>query len=82
MASVPLVSAMKKPKKIMKTIRPMNANVGPAKSAPDSLTPRRFPIMSSKTKKSAIGTVHFSNWGNADVIAAVPLDMDTATVST
>ncbi len=66
----------------MKTIRPMKANVGPANSAPDSFTPRRFPTMSSTTKKSAIGTVHLSRAGNAEVIAAVPLEMDTATVRT
>ena len=81
-AAVPLVRATKIPKKIMKTIKPMKANVGPANRAPDSFTPRRLPTMSSTTKKSAMGTVHASSWGNADVIAAVPLEMDTATVST
>ncbi len=56
--------------------------MGPANTAPDSRTPRRFANASSTTSTTAITTVYLSKNGNAEVIAAVPADTDTATVST
>ena len=53
-ACVPLVSATNSPYTIMNTISPMNVYVGPEKTAPDSLTPRRLPTASSATKNSAM----------------------------
>ena len=56
--------------------------VGTEKTAPDSLTPRRLPTARMAMKNRQIGTVHGRSAGNADVIAAVPDAIDTATVST
>ncbi len=56
--------------------------VGPAKSRPDSFTPRRLPTVMRPTKKMHIGTRMSWVDGNAEVMAATPAETDTATVST
>jgi hypothetical protein len=59
-----------------------NAYVGTAKSAPAWRTPRRFPASSRPMTATPIGTVSGASAGTADVIAATPAAIDTATVST
>ncbi len=56
--------------------------VGSAKIRPDSLMPRRLPTISTSTNPSVASTGRMCHWGNADVTAATPAAMLTATVST
>ena len=49
---------------------------------PDSRMPRRFPNISTMTNPSAMSTGLRCHAGNADVIAATPAAMLTATVNT
>jgi hypothetical protein len=56
--------------------------VGSAKIRPDSRMPRRLASVMSTTNPSAISTRLRCQAGNADVIAATPAAMLTATVNT
>ncbi len=58
----------------------MKKYVGTAKMLPDSRMPRRFPIISSATNPSVSSTRLTCQSGNAEVIAATPAAMLTATV--
>ena len=58
----------------------MNAYVGTENAAPDSRTPRRFTVASSRIDSEQISTVCGASVEYADVIAATPLEMETATV--
>ena len=58
----------------------MNAYVGRVNAAPDSRTPRRFTVASSKIDSEQMSTVCGASDGYADVIAATPPEIDTATV--
>jgi hypothetical protein len=60
----------------------MKKYVGVAKMRPDSRIPRRLPRVSNATNTRAISTRIVCHWGNADVIAATPAAMLTATVRT
>jgi hypothetical protein len=51
-----------------------------AKIVPDSRMPRRLATVSSATKNSDSGTLRSWRAGAAEVIAATPAAMDTATV--
>jgi hypothetical protein len=54
--------------------------VGAAKIRPDSRMPRRLPSISTRTNASVSSTRFTCHWGNADVTAATPAAMLTATV--
>ena len=59
-----------------------NAYVGSAKSSPDSRTPRRFASTMTKRHRSESPTLCACSEGTNDVIAKIPAEIETATVST
>ena len=61
---------------------PMYRYVGSMKIEPDSRMPRRLPSISSNTIPTAISTRSGKTDGAIEVMAATPLETDTATVRT
>ena len=60
----------------------MNAYVGSAKSSPDSRTPRRLASTITTRQASERPTRCEESDGANDVIAKIPAEIETATVST
>ena len=58
----------------------MNTYVGTLNAIPDSRTPRRFTNASTITAAMHSATACGARRGYADVIAAMPLEIDTETV--
>jgi hypothetical protein len=58
----------------------MNAYVGTENAAPDSRTPRKFTVASKMMERLHSNTVCDVSAGYADVMAATPLEIETATV--
>ena len=79
---MPPVIARQPPTVIRTRAERMKKYVGTANICPDSRTPRRLPIVRISTKPSVISTRLTCQAGNADVIAATPAAILTATVST
>ena len=68
------------PVPISASITAMNTYVGRLNAAPDSRTPRRFTSIRTMIAQAQRGTVVLARTGYADVIAATPLEIETATV--
>src|SRR4051812_26797700 len=68
------------PNPMRASIIAMNAYVGTLKTTPDSRTPRRFTTVSSTIDQTQRRTVCGIRLGYADVIAATPDEIETATV--
>jgi hypothetical protein len=79
--SVP-VSARQAPSTMSVRMLPMKKYVGSAKIRPESRMPRRLPNIRTATKASESSTRLTCRCGSADVTAAMPAAMLTATVST
>jgi hypothetical protein len=62
------------------SIMPMKRYVGTLNAMPDSRTPRRFTTINTNTAAMHIATACGPSFGYADVIAAIPLEIDTDTV--
>src|SRR5439155_6377923 len=76
------VIARQVPTPMSTSVVTMKKYVGTEKIRPDSRMPRRLPSISTVTKASVISTRYTCHCGTADVIAATPAAMLTATVST
>src|SRR5262245_5328899 len=74
------VAHFETPVPIIKSIATTNPYVGIAKAIPDSLTPRRFTKVRSRTNRSDSATLCASKDGAADDTANTPAVTETATV--
>ena len=78
----PRPAACTRPAITKATIAAMNAYVGAANRAPACRTPRRFPASRTMITPTPIQVVAGWRDGNAEVMAATPEAMETATVMT
>ena len=82
LSAKPVVEASTKPTAINIAMPSTNAYVGAEKSAPASRTPRRLPASRIAIADSPNATLASPRPGMAEVIAATPAEIDTATVRT
>lgn len=78
----PVVEASTRPTAINIAMPSTNAYVGAEKSAPASRTPRRLPASRIAIADNPSATLASLRAGMAEVIAATPAEIDTATVRT